>query len=206
MVGKKKKNQKDENLEIPELDDEDTKRHLDLLKDILENTQANIKKALKLLNEKDINTVALLDSLKDTKEASEGFINLSEGSERIIEGVFTGEKMVGGDGIEYNVPANYASKSKLVEGDILKLTIRKDGSFIYKQIGPVERKQLVATLVQDEKAGEWYAVDGKKKWKLLTASVTYFHGAPGDEVVILTPDDGESKWAAVENIIKNSNH
>ena len=48
---------------------------------------------------------------------------------KVIEGVFDGQKFVGPDGKEYPVPANYASKSKLVEGDILKLTIADDGSF-----------------------------------------------------------------------------
>ena len=38
------------------------------------------------------------------------------------------------------MPAN----QKLVEGDILKLTIADDGTFIYKQIGPIERKQIIA--------------------------------------------------------------
>ena len=42
---------------------------------------------------------------------------------KIIEGVFDGQNMVGSDGKTYPVPANYASKSKLVQGDILKLTI-----------------------------------------------------------------------------------
>ncbi len=202
---KKKKKKQEEDAERDELNKEDVSRHLDLVKEVLENTQANIKKALNLLKDRDVNTEALLSSLKETKEASEGFVVTNNGKERIIEGVFNGEKMVGGDGVEYNVPANYASKSKLVEGDILKLTITKDGSFIYKQIGPVERKQLVATLVQNEAAGEWYAVDEGERWKLITASVTYFHGSPGDEVVILVPKDGKTNWAAVENIIKNSN-
>ena len=203
MLGKTKKKKK-EDVDNQEIDERNAQQHLNLLKDILENTQANIKKALSLLKDEEINQDDLLESLKKTKAASEGFITDDNGQERIIEGVFDGEKMIGGDGTEYNVPANYASKSKLVEGDILKLTIAKDGSFIYKQIGPVERKQLVATLVQNEQAGEWYAVEGKKRWKLLTASVTYFHGSAGDEVVILTPKDGESKWAAVDNVIKNN--
>ena len=42
---------------------------------------------------------------------------------RIIEGVFDGYQMIGPDGTKYSVPANYSSKSKLVEGDLLKLTI-----------------------------------------------------------------------------------
>ena len=53
---------------------------------------------------------------------------------KIIEGVFDGQNMVGSDGKTYPVPANYASKSKLVQGDILKLTIADDGTFMYKQI------------------------------------------------------------------------
>jgi len=61
---------------------------------------------------------------------------------RVIEGVFNGEGMVGSDGKVYSVPPNYASKSRLVEGDILKLTIKNDGTFIYKQIGPIERRRV----------------------------------------------------------------
>ncbi len=200
----KKKKKFDNDVEHEELNQEEISRHLDLLRDILENTQVNIKKALNLLKDKHVDTQSLLQTLQDTNEASQGFVETTNGNERIIEGVFNGEKMIGGDGLEYNMPANYASKSKLVEGDILKLTITKDGSFIYKQIGPVERKQLVATLAQDQSTGEWYAVENKKRWKLLTASVTYFHGSPGDQVVILTPSDGGSRWAAVENVIKTT--
>jgi hypothetical protein len=62
---------------------------------------------------------------------------------KVIEGVFDGQNMVGSDGKTYPVPANYASKSKLVQGDILKLTIADDGAFLYKQIGPIPRKQVV---------------------------------------------------------------
>ena len=39
---------------------------------------------------------------------------------KIIEGVFDGQVMLGPDGKNYPVPTNYASKSKLVEGDIMK--------------------------------------------------------------------------------------
>ena len=62
---------------------------------------------------------------------------------KIIEGVFDGQMMLSPDGKNYPIPANYASKSKLVEGDLMKLTITEDGSFIYKQIGPVPRKQVI---------------------------------------------------------------
>ena len=35
----------------------------------------------------------------------------------VVEGTFDGQIMIGIDGKQYPVPANYASKSKLVEGD-----------------------------------------------------------------------------------------
>jgi hypothetical protein len=122
---------------------------------------------------------------------------------RVVEGVFDGQGMVGSDGKSYTVPPNYASKSKLVEGDMLKLTITPKGSFIYKQIGPIERARVVATLGFDHTNGEFYATEGERRWSVLKASVTYFKGEPGDEVVLLIPKSTPSKWGAVENIIKN---
>ncbi len=122
--------------------------------------------------------------------------------EKVVEGVFDGENMIGSDGKEYDVPANYASKSKLVEGDILKLTVTPTGAFIFKQIKPIERERIVGDLELDDQSKLYMAVHEGKKWRLLTASVTYFKGEPGDEIVFLIPAEGGSKWAAVENIIK----
>ena len=121
----------------------------------------------------------------------------------IIEGVFNGKIMIGPDGKEYSVPANYSSKSKLVEGDILKLTISNNGIFIFKQISPVERKRLIGNLIKNNKSGEFVVLVSDKIYNVLLASITYFKGEEGDEVVILVPNDGNSNWAAVENIIKN---
>lgn len=126
-----------------------------------------------------------------------------DGDSRIIEGLFDGQHMVGPDGKQYSVPANYASKSKLVEGDKLKLTITADGSFIYKQIGPVDRNRVVGKLVRDEQTDEFQVVAAGIVYKVLLASITYFKGEPGDDVVILLPKDQQARFAAVENIIKH---
>ncbi|MFA6603321.1 MAG: hypothetical protein WCT10_00595 [Patescibacteria group bacterium] len=123
---------------------------------------------------------------------------------RVIEGVFDGANMVGSDGKIYTVPANYASKSKLVEGDLLKLTITPKGSFIYKQIGPIERSRVMGTLGFDATIGEFYAATENRRFNIIKASVTYFKGEPGDEAVLLVPKSTPSKWAAVENIIKRN--
>ena len=116
---------------------------------------------------------------------------------KIIEGVFDGQNMVGSDGKNYPVPANYASKSKLVQGDILKLTIADDGSFLYKQIGPIPRKQVVGTLKLEN--GHYFVEIGGRQFRVLLASVTYFKAKPGDQVSVNLPeDDSQSEWAALE--------
>ncbi|MFW0837973.1 MAG: hypothetical protein ACKKL5_03150 [Candidatus Komeilibacteria bacterium] len=124
-------------------------------------------------------------------------------NEQIVEGVFDGQQMIGPDGKQYSIPANYISKSKLVEGDILKLKIMPDGSFIYKQIGPVARERRVGNLIKDDQ-GDFAVMVGQRMYKVILAAVTYFHGSEGDEAVILLPKDTESKWAAIENVIKSS--
>ena len=119
---------------------------------------------------------------------------------RAIEGVFDGQGMVGADGVRYAVSENYASKSKLVEGDMLKLLVKPDGSMIFKQIGPVERRRLNGTLARDSSTQEPIVVCGQDVYKVLAASVSYFKGIPGDEVVILIPGGGRCVWAAVERL------
>src|SRR4029079_9924412 len=127
-------------------------------------------------------------------------LSVSEGG-KVIEGVFDGQNMIGPDNKQYPVPANYGSKSKLVEGDVLKLTIAEDGSFIYKQIGPVERRKVMGVLMQDEK-GDYKVLAEGKSYKVLLASLTYFKADAGDEVTIVLPQDIDSEWAAVEHVIK----
>ncbi|MFO0920443.1 MAG: hypothetical protein U0451_02110 [Candidatus Saccharimonadales bacterium] len=116
---------------------------------------------------------------------------------KVIEGVFDGQNMVGSDGKTYPVPANYASKSKLVQGDILKLTIADDGAFMYKQIGPIPRKQIVGLLKQEN--GHYFVEVGSRNYRVLLASVTYFKAKPGDQVSVNVPeDDSQAEWAALE--------
>ncbi len=120
-----------------------------------------------------------------------------EVSGKVVEGVFDGQIMMGPDGKTYPVPANYASKSKLVEGDILKLTIADDGGFIYKQIGPAPRKQIIGTLTQHD--GAYYVEASGREYRILLASVTYFRINIGDQVTIIVPEDSpDATWAAVE--------
>lgn len=123
----------------------------------------------------------------------------------VIQGTFDGQLMLGSDGKQYPVPANYASKSKLVEGDLLKLHITPEGSFIYKQIGPVERKHALGIVTQDE-GGNYCVIADGKAYKILLASITYFKAQPGDESAIVTSRDIDSHWASLENIVQKAKY
>jgi hypothetical protein len=173
-----------------------------LVKKLLSNIKENSDKLSQILagfiSEED-------EALISVGQASDGGFELNEvdtGEGKITEGVFDGENMIGPDGKQYSVPANYASKSKLVEGDILKLTITPKGTFVYKQISPIERTRVIGRLEKGSD-GNFYVIADSKKWRVLTASVTYFKGESGDETVILIPKTGDSRWAAVENIVRN---
>ncbi len=123
----------------------------------------------------------------------------------IVQGTFDGQIMLGSDGKQYPVPANYASKSKLVEGDLLKLHITPEGSFIYKQIGPVERKHALGIVTQDE-GGNYIVIADGKPYRILLASITYFKAQPGDEAAIVTSRDIDSHWASLENIVQKAKY
>jgi len=175
------------------------KNNINELKQILENIEIQIQKCKILLEGGTLQPTAKIDYSRKAKAVGE---EVEEKEERIVEGVFDGQKMIGPNGKQYSIPANYISKSKLVEGDILKLTIDASGNFVYKQIGPVERDRLVGTLIKDSGSGEYVVIADDKTYKVILASVTYFKGEEGDEAVILVPKGTVSQWAAVENVIK----
>ncbi len=176
-----------------------------LIREILEQAESNISQAKKVLAGflgEDVASSKPKISKKQILEKAQELASTT-GKTRIIQGVFNGQSMVAPDSTEYPVPANYASKSKIIQGDTLKLTITEDGSFIYKQIGPVERKKVLGILSQDDK-GEYQVIVENKTYKVLLASVTYFKGEVGDEVTLVVPAEGEAEWGAIENIIKKT--
>lgn len=158
---------------------------------------SQIRKLLEEIEEK-VQTVRRIMFEQVYQEEAERFDAGNNGPVTIIEGVFDGQEMIDKDGKKYNVPANYASKSKLVAGDKMKLTIGPDGTFIFKQIGPVERKRLVGKL---QKTGErWTILCDGKKYQCLSASVTYFKAKAGDKITAIMPKIGESDWATIDNL------
>lgn len=160
------------------------------LRDMINNAEQTIQSAK-----------AMLLQLEGKKKAGRRrkVEEIEDGS--VVQGTFDGQVMNGTDGKRYPVPANYASKSKLVQGDMLKLTMAPDSSFIYKQIGPVERKHALGIITQDEHSNYLVVADGKA-YRVLLASITYFKAEPGDEVAIILPRDLDAQWAAIDNVLQ----
>ncbi len=181
----------------------ENEQQIQRIKQLIISAESNLKEAREVLAVLSGEQEPGIDVVSEARETGK-MSATAEG--KVIEGMFDGQNMVGPDEKMYSVPANYASKSKLVEGDRLKLTITNDGSFIYKQIGPIDRQRLIGMLAKDETTSDYRVIAGDRSYRVLLASVTYFKGEVGDEVVILVPKDKTSRWSAVENIIKAGAH
>ncbi len=168
---------------------------LALLKEMLESIESNLRSAKQLLNE--LSGTSLKSSYVKMAEKIE--TDHENDTDNIVEGVFNGQTMTDKENKEYPVPANYASKSKLIPGDVLKLTIKEDGTFLYKQIGPIERKRVIGTLTYED--GQYKVIANAKAYKVLLASVTYFKAEVGDKITLIVPEVEDTEWGAIENVL-----
>ncbi len=171
---------------------------LALIKEMIESAESNLRSAKQILIELTGSSTKNVYA-KLAKEIDPQPKNGIDDGSIVIEGVFNGETMTDSKGKVYPVPANYASKSKLIPGDVLKLTILEDGSYLYKQIGPIERKKVVGVLTYED--GQYKVIANGKAYKVLLASVTYFKGEIGDKVTLIIPELEDSDFAAIENIL-----
>ncbi|MCF7836681.1 hypothetical protein K9N08_01835 [Candidatus Gracilibacteria bacterium] len=169
-----------------------------LIKEMLDSAESSLRSAKQLLAE--FTGSGDSGNIRSNLGRSASKLNSTvDEAGKIIEGVFDGKSMIGPDQREYPIPANYASKSKLIPGDVMKLTVAGDGGFTYKQIGPVERKRVVGPLTSED--GQYKVIAAGKAYKVLLASVTFYRAEPGDEVVLLVPAVGDSEWGAIDNVI-----
>ncbi len=178
----------------------DNKKAISAIQDFITTAEKSIKNANKLLsdllkeNEIDLHSTVSMDT--------SGLHKYENGDEKIVEWVFTGEHMLGVDDKKYPVPANYSSKSKLVQWDKLKLTIAGNGGMRYKQISPIERHTLVGLLTKELETYQVVA-DGKT-YDVLTAAVTHFKWEIGDTTTIIIPTGKEATFAAIDSILPQS--
>lgn len=169
---------------------------LAILRELMESAESNLRSAKQIMNEL---TKGTSPQEQYTKMASTLSDHTTTDEGQIVEGIFDGQNMIDSDKKSYPVPANYASKSKLIPGDVLKLTITKEGSFKYKQIGPAERKRVTGPLTYED--GQYRVITNGKAYKVLLASVTYFRAETGDQIVLIVPEFEESEWGAIENVL-----
>lgn len=166
------------------------------IQELIDSAMSSLKTANALLREQ----TGISDTSRERMmhRASDMSAGVSA-SGKVVEGIFDGQNMVDGDGQTYPVPANYASKSKLVEGDGMKLTITDEGKFIYKQILPIPRHTVVGVLIQED--GQYKVLSDGKVYRVLLASVTFYRAEVGDQVTILLPDDQNAEWGAIDAVI-----
>lgn len=179
----------------------ENKKTIIAIRDFIINAEKSIKSAKKLLK----------DVLEENNLSLETEVNLNTSwlnsymsdDSKIIEWVFTWEEMLGSDGNRYPVPANYSSKSKLVQWDKLKLTITWNGKMLYKQIAPIERAYVTWLVVREKEkyqvVAEWQTYD------LLTAAVTHFKANIWDKVTVIIPNWKQATFAAIDIVLPKSN-
>ncbi len=164
------------------------------LRDLIHSAQNSIHSAKKILNsllgEEDFDGLDM-----DTS----GLMSYNSWDDRIVEGVFTGESMLGSDGNIYPVPQNYASKSLLVQGSKIKALINPNGKIVYKIIGeiPFESKVGIITKIWDK----YQITTDSKAYSVLLAAITFHHCSVGDTVSIRVPEWKDATYAVIETII-----
>jgi len=167
-----------------------------VIKDFIESAEKSIRNAKKLLSEilKEDNI-----NLNELSLDTSWLTDYKSENNKIIEWVFTWEDMLGADWHKYPVPSNYASKSKLVQWDKLKLTIDSNWKMLYKQIQPIERETKIGLLIKE--SGKFQVVAEWKTYNLLTAAVTHFKWEIWDSLTVILPAWKQATFAAIEAVI-----
>lgn len=174
-----------------------TKKRIAAIKDFIDTAEKSLKNAKKLL--KDILEEANIDLSNEIPVSTKWLACYYSGEEKIIEGVFTGEEMLWSDGNNYQIPVNYASKSKLVQGDTMKLTIQANGKMLYKQIKQIEREIKIGLLSQER--GRYQVIADGVSYDVLTAAVTHFKANIGDTIHIIVPAGKEATFGAIDVVM-----
>ncbi len=175
------------------------KKQIQAIRDFIITAEKSLKNAKKLL--KDLIDDNNLDLNKEIDLDASWLHTYQSNDSKIIEWVFTWEDMFWADRNRYPVPVNYASKSKLVQWDKLKLTIEWSWRMLYKQILPIERESKVGLITKDK--GKFQAIADWVAYDLLTAAVTHFKWDIWSKVTIIIPKWKPATFAAIDAVIPN---
>lgn len=175
----------------------ENKKTIEAIRDFISTAEKSIKNANKLLKTVlEDEWISLSSPVK--LDASDMNSYMSDDS-KIVEWVFTWDEMLGSDGNNYPVPANYSSKSKLVQWDKLKLTIAPNWKMMYKQIAPIEREIKAGLLIKEKEKFQVIA-DGQT-YDLLTAAVTHFKAEVWDNISVIIPAGKAATFAAIDMVL-----
>lgn len=134
------------------------------------------------------------DKNKETKETED------ENIPGVI-GTFDGINMITEDGKTFEIPANYAAKSKMIYGDKLKMT-EKDGKNWFKQIDKKNRESVEGIVTKKE--GEWYVLTEHGSHKLSQTASEYHDIKVNDRLIVLLPKDNiTAPFASIDKVEKS---
>jgi|GEM_PF-2975633 len=116
------------------------------------------------------------------------------------EGTFDGQYLVAPDGRKTEVPGNYAAKSRLVCGDVLKV-FADNGKQVFKQIDKVERKKIDGVLTKKE--GKWYILADTGSYRILDVAAEFNQANLNDKVSAFIPASNlNASFAALDRVFK----
>ena len=170
-------------------------KQIKALRDLVQSAENSIRSARKILDtllEVNPTNQPLDIDARDLK-------SYQSGDDKIVEGVFTGDSMLGPDGAVYPVPQNYSSKSLLVQWSRLKATIDLHGTIKYKIIEEIPYESHVGIVTKNWERFE--IVTDIKTYRVLMAAITFHKCIIGDTVSVRTPKWKDATYAVIESII-----
>ncbi|MFC1756013.1 hypothetical protein ACFLZK_01345 [Patescibacteria group bacterium] len=161
--------------------DDNAKKQIEDLAKRIEDAESSLNAAKRILNR--LNE----DYLKVDYTQIEGIV-----------GKYNGVCMEGEDGKEYDVSPNYAAKSKLVFGDVLKL-IDEDGKKLFKQIERVKRERVEGILTKKE--GEWYLLTDRGSYRVSDAAAEFQKADLNSQASAFLPADNlNAPFATLDSV------
>lgn len=176
------------------------------LEKILSKIEADISRARAIISQMSLTDEEIQQwEWINYEELASKMLNYNENDDvKVIEWVFDWYFMIWSDWKKYPVPLNYASKTKLISWDILKLRILQDWKLMYKLIWEAPRKFIKATLSKSDDNKFIGITEEWKAYSLNQAAVTFFKWKPWDELSIVINSDWNWDYAAIEALIPSN--
>ncbi len=116
-----------------------------------------------------------------------------------IEGIFDGLSMVTKEGEKFEVPANYAAKTRLVYGDGLKL-VEQDGKKLFKLVNKIERREVEGVVAK--RTTGWFFLSDAGLHRISNTAAEFNNLKDNDEVIAILPaNNSEAPFAALDRVV-----